>query len=321
MPQSLACNTIAKYFPLSNGQYEVKPGLFSLQHDFGNFEQDGVKFQFDQQFSIYRENKLAARNEKLSQYFCTSNFPDTQQRYIAQYIIETLCNNYPDYFILSDNDKTFSLRCMLTNEVIVFSDYYELISCEHTNYINLLDAIIMQVQEDVAIITHDDQLSCLHLMAPNFWSAEDKIGHSFNSIHQDVAGFEQITKNSKSILQAMIHKGPFVRFAWGICSDDLLNHHPKLTLESTSSNQQGRSFNINNPCLFLRVERQTISGLADIKCAMFTIRTYHYNIEELSKIEIQSVISAIASMTQEQLIYKGLNSNKPAIINWLTSLL
>jgi len=322
MFKSLATPKIAKYFPLANGKYEVKPGLFSLKQDFGNQDQDNYIFQIDQQFSHYRQNKLNAHNESLAKYFCIDNFPNSLQ-HITHFIINTLCHEHPQFFTLLKNNKNLLFKCKLTNEDILLSNKYDLINSESLNYTNLFDAVMMQVQEDIAIITEDDHISCLHLMAPNFWSASDKIGKNFSEIHQEVAGIEKIIKNSKAIIHAMIHKGPYVRFAWGISSDNELNHHPDnqgAILKNNIKTENGRIFNPKNPSLFLRVERQTINGLPEIKCAIFTIRTYIYNIKELNKIEIQSIINAINSMTNTQLKYKGLKTTKSAIIKWLSSL-
>jgi len=321
MLQSLTSRKIAKYFPLINGKYEVKPSLFSLHHDFGNKIQDTLIFQIDQQFSQYRNNKLKARDEDLKKYFCTDNFSDSHQQYITQYLINRICHEYPDFFTFQKLNNQQLLTCKLTNEKLLLTNNYELIKSEPTNYSNSFDAVMMQVQEDIAIITEDDHITCLHLMAPNFWSASDKIGKSFNEIHQHVAGIETIAKSSKSIINAMIYKGPYVRFAWGITTDNVLNHYPEQISNDSLNSESGREFNPKHPKLYCRVERQTINGLPDINSALFTIRSYLYDIDELSTLEIKCIINAINSMTKKQLEYKGLNVSKSAIIKWLTTLL
>lgn len=328
MLHSLTSLKVAKYFPLTRGIYEVKPGLFPLKQDFGNPGQDNSIFQIDQNFPHYRKNKLEAHSEQLSRYFCTKNFPSTEQQVIARYIINTLCHEYPDFFSLEKKNHTLLFICKLTNENILLSDKFELIknnvfNSETLNYLSCIDALMMQVQEDIAIITEDDYIACLHLMAPNFWSASDKIGKNFSNIHQDVAGIDTIVKNSKAIIQAMIYKGPFVRFAWGLTTDNKLNHHPQhrgLNACTTIKSEHGRNFDPLKPSLYLRVERQTIRGFPEIKCAMFTIRSYLYNIKELDKTKIQCLIDSIHSMSEKQLIYKGLKTTKSAIIKWLSSL-
>ncbi len=158
---------------------------------------------------------------------------------------------------------------------------------------------MMQVQEDIAIISEDNYISCLHLISPNFWAASDKIETSFNELHKNVAGIDKIAKNSNAILQTMIHKGSYVRFAWELTTDNQLNHHPAHAIDNLTNN--GRHFN-------LRVERQTI-------------RSYLYDVKSLNSVEIQCLTSAINSMSNKQLQYKGLNRSKSAIIKWLGTLI
>ncbi len=321
MTKAIATLNIAKYFPLADGKYHVRPGLFPLNTDFGNNRQDQHIFQIDLEFEHYRNNKLTAHKEQLSKYYCINRFPDNHKRYITRYLISTLCAEYPNQFSITKNTQGPVFKCELTKDSIVLSNNYELVKSENINYSDLLDAIMMQVQEDIAILSEQDYLTCLHLMAPNFWSASEKIGQNFKSIHRDVAGIDTITKNSKAIIQTMIHKGPYVRFAWGITTDNELNHHPQNLRPPNSMLNDGRRFDPNNPSLYLRVERQTITGLPDIKSAIFTIRSYLYRIEELDRTQIQCLINAINSMTESQLTYKGLNSSKLAIIRWLSELL
>ncbi len=320
MPISESHNKIAKYFPLTNGKYDVKPGLFPLKRDFGNEDKDTQVFQIDHSFSKYRKNKLNAHQEQLTNYFCTHNLSLTQQQYVTHYLITSLCSEYPEFFILTKDGNYSVLSCKLTNETLLFSAEYNLIESSSNLYTTNIDALMMQVQEDIAIISEQDYISCLHLMAPNFWSAPDKIAKNFTEIHKEVAGIDTIIKNSKAILQAMIYKGPYVRFAWGLCSDSQLNHYTSLSdnIQNTASKiNSGRDFDLQNPDLFLRVERQTITGMQDIKSALFTIRTYLYTIDELTKNEIHSIINAIESMTDKQLEYKGLIETKTSIIEWL----
>jgi dimethylamine monooxygenase subunit A len=64
----------AWYFPVSQGRYEVKPGLRPLGWDFGNPEKDKQVFQIDSNFAHYLEMKQKTRTEKLSKYYQTCNY-------------------------------------------------------------------------------------------------------------------------------------------------------------------------------------------------------------------------------------------------------
>ncbi|MEE8428728.1 MAG: heme-dependent oxidative N-demethylase subunit alpha family protein [Gammaproteobacteria bacterium] len=83
------------------------------------------------------------------------------------------------------------------------------------------------------------------------------------------------------LVQSMINKGPFVRFAWRIATDTRLNHHPAPPAVQNVFDWRGRRFQTDNPKLFLRVERQTINRLPDVDAALFTIRTYFMDIKGL----------------------------------------
>jgi len=55
----------------------------------------------------------------------------------------------------------------------------------------------------------------------------------------------------------------------------------------------------------VRVERQNLIGLKEVNAFIFTIRTYFYNVADLSGDEKISLIKAVGSMTDAALEYKG----------------
>ena len=50
-----ACGDAPRYFPPSNGLYEVEAGFCGLRSRFGNGAMDGRVFQLDGQFARYRQ--------------------------------------------------------------------------------------------------------------------------------------------------------------------------------------------------------------------------------------------------------------------------
>jgi hypothetical protein len=103
-----------------------------------------------------------------------------------------------------------------------------------------------------------------------------------------------------------------VRFAWGVTFDDELNHHP---------NRPKTPFDPANPRAFLRVERQTIWGFPRVGAALFTIRTYLYDCNELRRDPAtrDPLVSALRTMPPASLKYKGIAPYADALIAWLTS--
>jgi len=206
------------------------------------------------------------------------------------------------------------LNCFLTNEKIIFNDDYQLI--ENSKYKSLFDAIVSQVQEDIVICQLDDKddyMSLIHLCSPSYWSATEKIGKNFAQIHHPVAGMEKILTNYRIILDAIIKKGDFYRFAWGINLDNKLNHHPDKLDEE-------KIFNKNNSQLFIRVERQTLIGFKNVNSILFTIKTYYQNVLDLDKNQINLLNKSLLSMSIETLKYKKIENDLSNISDYLKNL-
>jgi hypothetical protein len=276
----------ARYFPIESGRYEVKPGLFKFGTDFGNGDADRQVFQIDDQFPRYHAAKMEARQERLSKYFQTHDYRPATARRVARFILERLPLTRP-----SDCGEN----------IIAASRELG------------LDALACRVQEDLAAIQRDGDrhwLAAIHLCFPNHWAAEDKIGKTFSGIHAPVAGIEPINRQADKMVDAMINATQgYVRFVWGIATDDRLNHHP--------SKERGRHFDPRNPRAFLRIERQTIWGFPEVEASLFTIRTYFEDLATLEQDKRAKVISAIESMTPASLQYKGLAESRDDLLAWL----
>ena len=319
----------ACYFPLQNGRYEVKPGMMSLGSSFGNNEVDNRLFQIDSNFYDYRQVKLAARKSCLKKYYQTCNYSNSVAQAVAQLIINRLSEEYPQYFHWVSQDKNFLLHNQLTEEKLYLDKNLELLKSESPlqaifpSYVSTLDALAAQIQSDIVVICRnengDNWMSAIHLCYPNHWAAEEKIGKNFATVHLPVAGMEKINQRAKAIVNTMIERKPMVRFAWGLSTDTRLNHHPQPPSDIVLQEWQGRNFNITNPKLFLRIERQVIWGLPEHNAAIFTIRTYFRDCRVIKKDIVlnNKLYSAIESMTPESLKYKGLVESKQDILTWL----
>ncbi|MGD8484097.1 MAG: DUF3445 domain-containing protein [Thioalkalispiraceae bacterium] len=319
-------NEPAFYFPVQDGRYEVKPDLHRLSADFGNGQVDAKVFQIDKTFADYRHNKLAARSESIKKYICLAG---SSQAFpvINRFMLETLCNDYPQYFLFDPTRRL--LECQLTGEKLQFNSDFELDIEQNRHplkntYLNGWDALAMQVQEDIAVMKIDPQgqatLIALHLCAPNHWAAEDKIGKDFIEIHRPVPGMQRINQRSKAINLAILNKGPYVRFAWGLATDRRLNHHPVAPANTPAATWHGRQFSLSDPQLYLRVERQTLTGLSHSGLALFTIRTYFYAVNQLARPYRQQLMEAVSSMDEPATEYKGLAHDKSAILQWLATI-
>ncbi|NJM22421.1 MAG: DUF3445 domain-containing protein [Richelia sp. RM2_1_2] len=319
----------AYYFPLQNGRYEVKPGMTLLDSNFSNHKVDNQLFQIDSNFHDYRRVKLAARSSNLSKYYQTCNYNNSVASSVAELIINRLVYEYPQYFNYLRYDNYLIFHSHLTQETLYLNKNLELLKCELSNktifpaYVSTLDALATQIQSDIVVISRNENnenwMSAIHLCYPNHWSAGDKIGKDFATVHLPVAGIEKINQRAKAIVKTMIERKPMVRFAWGLSTDTRLNHHPEAPNGVTLKEWHGRKFDQTNPKLFLRIERQVIWGLPEYDTAIFTIRTYFRDCQIIKRDAIlnDKLYKAIESMTPESLIYKGLVGTKQDILNWL----
>jgi len=319
----------AHYFPISNGRYEVKASLSRLDKSFGNPQDDKV-FQIDTQWPDYFQDIQHSREENLDKYYLTADFDTDTRKAMITLMLNQMCEEYPEYFQLyKEKDGNFTLECHINKTKAHFDDGYQLLGTENgvqtvvRDYADLFDFICSHIQEDVSVIKIDgkhDVVAALHLCLPNHWAAKDKIGKCFAGAHMHVPNMDKINKSMETLSQQLIHKGPFVRFAWGLATDARLNHHPLAPEGLDPVLWRGRQFNPDKPELFLRVERQCMIGLKKVNAYTFFIRTYIENVKTLSPEERGKLVTAIESMNDDALKYKGLDKSKQDIITYLREL-
>jgi len=350
----------ARYFPIEKGTYEVAPGLKGLSQPMGNGPRDAQVFQFDSEFRKYRENKLRCRQEDLAKYHLTSDYEPSVSTAVNRFIVARLTEEHPEYFRWNASQSTGSLFCALTGETIEFDEKFELsgvappsmadvADANRIPYKTAFDALCSQIQEDVAVVTSDpdseasdgsmgrDWLAAIHLCSPGHWAAADKIGKNFFDIHTPVAGIEKVNRAAKSLIDAVIHKGPYVRFVWGFGTDKRLNHHPTPPPGVPVEEWRGRSFRppasqphpatqVNSAMrstqdspFILRVERQVLWGLPEVRSSLFLIRVYFIDGDEIRRDPRESALlrSGLLSMTQQSRVYKGLDGCMDEVIAWL----
>lgn len=313
----------ARYLPIDE-RFELKVGLSRLGADLGNGAADGRVFQLDRQWPAYRAAKLAARAERLSKYVCRSEaFAAREQRALTDFLLERLAEDAPGWF----QRRRWRLHCRLTSETLHFDERLRLARSEAgpavgPPYADALDALLCQVQEDLAFVSvsaQGERLTYLHLCQPNHWAAQDKLDGGFEALHGPVPGFARIARQSARLMQSLVERGPFVRFAWGVATDARLNHHPQPAPGCSAAEWHGRRLDPARPRLHLRIERQVMVGLPEVSGFLFTIRTYLRDVAELDGPTRQRVAAAIASMDEATAVYKGLAEQRGALVEWLRS--
>ena len=319
----------AQYFPLSKGIYDVKPGLITFGTDLGNGAADRQLFQIDDYHAAYRNAKLAAREERLGKYYQVHGYSKLLARTLAAFVAARLALEHPQAFALHTEGDGVLLHCHLSGERLQFDGEWQLAD-ESTQpergpaYVSALDALACQLQEDLAVVCRADGenwLAALHLCLPGHWAAEAKIGRDFATVHRPVPGMERTNRDAHEIVDAMIDRGPYVRFVWGLSADCRLNHHPEPPARLPLGERAawcGRHFDPDGPRLFLRVERQVIWGFPQSQAALFAIRTYLTDVASMlgDRWRRDKLCAALGSMSVESLQYKGI-ADKEAIISWL----
>ncbi len=310
----------ACYVPFAEGRYDVRPGLFRFGHDFGNGAADRQVCQLDLTFCKYRDEKQRARGEQLHKYYLTDRLGPETATCVMQFLVEALVRDHPGWFAVERCGERSALRCALSRDSLCFDRDWRLdgVASEidaQPHYFDALDALACQVQEDLAVVQIDrntHRAAALHVCFPSAWSPAEKIGLNFAAIHEPVPHAEGMNRRGAELARTMVGaKDGLVRFVWGITTDPRLNHHPQAW--------QSAPFDPARPSALLRVERQTILGFPDVAASLFLIRTYLTDCRQIKKDHLMrdQLCAAISSMSHASLVYKGLDNDRDALLDWL----
>lgn len=323
-PEALLPRIAAAYFPPASGRYEVKPGLLPLGTDLGNGPADALLFQFDAGFAAYRTVKMQARAERLGKYYRTRDLSPEVTGAVCGFIARRLAGEHPRLFSLEERGAAMHLHSHLHGVSLQCDRAGQrlLANAADPPYADPLDALATLVQEDLAVVCRRqgrDWAAAIHLCFPYRWTAEQKIGQDFVTMHLPVPGMESFRR--PGMVTNMIAHGPFVRFVWELVTDDRLNHHPEPPPGTDACAWRPQPFDPRHPRLFLRVEREVIWGFPEQEASLFSIRVSFRSGEEIRRDAALrgALCAAIESMSQEALRYKGLTESRDQILDWLQS--
>jgi len=268
-----------KYAPWTKGRYEVAPGLRPLGTDFGNGEWDQKIFQLDETAPRLIEAKIQTLQERETKY---------HQEHDLKKEVKAAAEALIRHHLKIEEPQA-------------------------------LDELALLVPEDIAIVATDGQkdwLAYAHLCAPSHWSPEEKIGKSFAAVHQPIPGFERTAAVADRMVQTMTQSGPFVRFVWGMESDDRPNHHPEAPRGIDQAEWWGRQFQ-ERQRFFVRVERQCLLPMPGVNASLFTIRLSWWTMEEILANEPLKtpLVKALQGMSEAERQYKGIDTQFQALMN------
>ncbi len=256
----------------------MKAGLLSFGTDFGNGALDGVYFQVDDQRENYRLAKQAVSAAR-------------------HQLVESEASNRLVEVVLPFMRETFE------------REWGEGIEASEGQSVSSQVAHLSQaVQEDFAVLHRDEGAVLVNVCFPSGWRPERLARASFQAIHAPVPGFSS-QRIAESMTEAMVTRGPFVRFVWTVSADSRLDHHP--------DSGQRSAFDAATTRAFLRVERQVTVPFSRQSGALFLIRTHLYDIQTLSMAQRATLKHAIEIMPEEVARYKSLWTSRNDIVRLL----
>ena len=189
-----------------------------------------------------------------------------------------------------------SLACRLTGEGVAMDG-------------TGLDAMAMNLPCDLAVVRREegrDWNAYLHVCAPSHWRPEKKIGLPFVATHTPVPHFEKVARAAEGLVDAMVDRGPWVRFVWGLETDAALDHHP----ERAAVRRFGeRPF-------VVRVERQVLIPLPERQASIFLIGAAFVDRDAVLAEERlwRPLRAALEGMSPAARAYKGVAEGFDALI-------
>lgn len=318
------------YRSFLSGAYSVQPGLLKLGQQPVPWREDGQPeshfFALDDEYGRYIAAKVASHERALHEHAGEASLRPELRQAALEFIAQTLAAESSG--VMSWDGQTLrnawlgweaDLDCCwgAVSGLRRFAGPLAHL-VEGVQPISALDFLGLNAQEDLTITARGPQgdwLAATHVLIPQHWDPRDKLGRDFVSVHTPVAGMAAVSATAPRLLDAVITRGPFVRFAWGLSMTDRLDHHPAGPPDADRAH--GTRFEAEQA--FLRVERQTLKGFPQAQGALFTIRPYTYPLTQVvSQPEHAAQLAkSLRSMTPEQVRYKGLSEILADLLLWL----
>jgi len=128
---------------------------------------------------------------------------------------------------------------------------------------------------------------------PSGWPPRHRAGASLLELHAPVADGERLQRAAPALSEALLNKGPYLQYVWGLDRCGRLDNDPSVSYPPEPLRWH------------LRVERQTSVPLPALQRALFTIRPYLVPIDELAPEQRMTLADALESMSPAALAYKG----------------
>ncbi len=258
----------ARYFPVDRKPLHMRPRLQPFGSDCGHGALDARYFQLDEQLPHYLASKRPDRY-RIAQ---GSASEDAAHRAVLAFAEETAIRELPGFRPRSGD----------------FASRYTAISAE--------------APEDFVVQLRDrdgrDRTIASYVSFPSRWRPEEILGRSFWQIHEQVPDFADADAAARSLVDAMVERGPYLRFVWTVCSDGELDHH----LDESAATHFGPETREG----WLRIERQVTVPFPAEGASLFLIRTYLRAFGTLDPEERETLRIALDCLPAATARYKGL---------------
>jgi Protein of unknown function (DUF3445) len=321
--------------------YQIRADMVKMPAElFGQVHEK--HFIFDEQYFEYVKAKLEQLQQPEFCHVYSSTYDETALITSALQIFKKLADEHSDYVSIEDNIISLHLLDLRLNletfdvqrsefvgghvggeeTLAPTKDELELRVYEHLQQQNhlrrLWDFLALAVQEDLVIMRDDGDAGVselMHVCFPSHWNPAERVGQSLFGLHEPVANNELLLKASKNTLQAMVSKGPFVRFVWSLNSTDELNLNPAF-----HTHGRKKPLGDDPSQWFFRVERQTTFAMPELNRALFTIRIFVAPLPNVLTDERKNLLArSVVSMDEKLLGYKGLVKQKEMLLEYLRS--
>nr|WP_256488003.1 heme-dependent oxidative N-demethylase subunit alpha family protein [Deinococcus sp. HSC-46F16] len=314
------------------GVYRVSAGLFRLGAQPIPWREDGRAeghtFALDRDYGRFVASKVAAHRRAAHEYQGEAGLTPELREAALSHVARTLAAESGGLMIWDGRRFTnrtlgwaaeLGLRWGSVEGLTRFDAPLASLVAEIAP-LTALDFLGLNAPEDLAVVARApeggrDWLAAAHVLSPQHWDPRDKLGRDFVAVHAPVAGSGPMNATAPRLVEAVIARGPFVRFAWGVAMSGRLDHHPAAPPDADRAGET----RFDPDRAFLRVERQTLTGFPSAHGALFTIRPYVCPLREAVATPEQArpLAAALHSMTPEQVAYKGLTHLLPELLAWL----
>jgi dimethylamine monooxygenase subunit A len=298
------------YFPFSN-TFDLKMGTAPLPD-----ENRIVEVDEHYRSEVLQKRKLLSEDHPY--YYQSSPDTLTAQWEVLEKTLESLAIQHPENFTLQKSGDKVSWENRILQERAEFTP-----GDLTTLPFEPLDWVGQQVQEDLVILNKQSHLAAGQLCFPSGWCLNEKFNKHFLEIHAPLPSLlNPMLQAADKLIERIPQNKPMARTNWGFRVSDQLDlsskHGPwyRETLQQVSSTLTKAN---TGEKIYMRVERQTLSRLAESGYVLFTIHTYNNLVCEEAKDagRAKAMLTFLSTVPADLLEYKQMTPITKKLLDYL----